>query len=38
MLPAVSDEEAQMFGLATSLRADVEQWFWATHPELLDCG
>ena len=33
---AVSDKEAEeMFGLATSLRADVEKWIRATHPKLL---
>jgi hypothetical protein len=32
----VSDKEAdEMFGLATSLRADVENWIRATHPKLL---
>jgi hypothetical protein len=33
---AVSDKEAdEMFKLATSLRADVQKWIRATHPELL---
>ena len=33
---AVSGKEAdEMFGLATSLRADVEKWIRATHPKLL---
>lgn len=32
---AVSDKEAdEMFKLATSLRADVEKWIRAVHPEL----
>lgn len=32
---AVSDKEAEeIFKLATSLRADVEKWIRATHPEL----
>jgi len=33
---SVSDKEAdEMLRLATSLRADVEKWIGATHPELL---
>jgi hypothetical protein len=32
---AMSDKEAdEMFKLATSLRADVEKWIRATHPQL----
>ena len=34
---AMSDKEAaEMIVLATSLRADVEEWIRATHAELLD--